>query len=96
LALRIAWNFGLAAVLPCRKIDMQTVHIKFLTENDRTRGFYELARRSRVGSLPGRVHQIPLEGLQMFDAMHIGYRRASDAELKDAHAQVRNPSATVL
>ncbi len=75
---------------------MQTVHIKFLTEGDRTRGFYELARGSRVGSLPGRVYQIPLDGLKILDDLHIGYRRASDAEVKDAHDQVRNPSAAVL
>jgi hypothetical protein len=75
---------------------MQTVHIKFLTEDDRTRGFYELARGSRVGSLPGRVYQIPLEGLQILDGLNIGYRRASDAEVKEAHDQVRNPSAAVL
>ena len=75
---------------------MQTVHIKFLTEEDRTRGFYELARRSRVGSLPSRVYQVPLEALQILDDLHIGYRRASDDEVKDAHDQVRNPSAAVL
>jgi hypothetical protein len=75
---------------------MQTVHIKFLTEDDRTRGFYELARRSRVGSLPSRVYQVPLEALQILDDLHIGYRRASDDEVKDAHDQVRNPSAAVL
>ena len=75
---------------------MHTVHIKFLTEDDRTRGFYELARRSRVGSLPGRVYQIPLEALQILDSLHVAYRRASDDEVKDAHDQVRNPSAAVL
>ena len=75
---------------------MHTIHIKFLSEADRTKGFYELARRSRVGSLPGRIYQIPIEALQMLDELHIGYRRASDAEVKDAHDQVRNPSAAVL
>ncbi len=75
---------------------MQTVYIKFLTEADRARGFFELAKRSRVGSLPGQVYQTPFEGLKILEEMHIDYRRATDAEVKDAHDQVRNPSAAVL
>lgn len=75
---------------------MHTIYIKFATEEDRTRGFYQLARHSRVGSLPGRVYQIPLEALQILDDLHIGYRRASDVEVKEAYDQVRNPSAAVL
>lgn len=75
---------------------MQTVYIKFLTEDDRTRGFFEMAKQTRIGSLPGKVYQIPLGGLQILDDMHIGYRRASDTEVKEAHDQVRNPSAAVL
>ena len=75
---------------------MQTVYIKFLTEADRTRGFFELAKRSRIGSLPGQVYQVPREALQILEALHIDYRRATDAEVKDAHDQVRNPSAAVL
>jgi hypothetical protein len=59
---------------------MQTIYIKFLTEDDRARGFLELVRRSRVGSLPGQVYQVPLEGLNHLDAVHIGYRRATDEE----------------
>ena len=75
---------------------MQTVYIKFLTEADRAKGFFELAKRSRIGGLPGQVYQVPLAALQILEEVHIDYRRATDAEVKDAHDQVRNPSAVVL
>jgi hypothetical protein len=75
---------------------MQTTYVKFLTQPERARGFYELARRARIGSLPGEVYQIPREALTILDELHISYRLATDAEVKDAHDQVRNPSASVL
>lgn len=75
---------------------MQTHYIKFLTEADRVRGFYELARHARIGSLPCEIYQIPRDGLSLLDELHIGYRRATDDEVKAAHDQVRNPSASVL
>jgi hypothetical protein len=75
---------------------MQTVFIRFLSEDDRTRGFYELARRARVSSLPGQVYQVPIDALRLLEAQHINYRRATDAEVKAAHDQVRNPSPAVL
>ena len=74
---------------------MQTVYVKFLTENDRTRGFYELAKRSKVGSLPGGIYQVSLDGVQLLEDLNIDSRRATDAEVKDAHDQVRNPSPSV-
>jgi hypothetical protein len=75
---------------------MHTVYIKFLSEADRANGFFELAKRSRVGSLPGQVYQVPVDALKMLEEMHIDYRRATDAEVKEAHDQIRNPSAAVL
>jgi hypothetical protein len=75
---------------------MQTIFIKFLTHDDRVRGFYELATRLRIGSLPGEVYQVPLEGLKLLEKQSIGYRRATDAEVKDAHDQVRNPAPSLL
>lgn len=75
---------------------MQTVYIKFVNESARAAGFLELARRSRVGSLPGQMYQIPFEALKLLEEMHIDYRRATDAEVKDAHDPVRNPTAAVL
>jgi hypothetical protein len=75
---------------------MQTVFIKFLTEEDRVKGFYELARQSRVGSLPGQVYQVPREALKLLEDLHVGYRRATDAEVKGSNDQVRNPSPSVL
>lgn len=75
---------------------MHTIFVKFLTEDDRVRGFFELAKRSRIGSLPGELYQIPLEGLKLLDGLQIAYRRATDIEVKDANDQVRNPAPTVL
>ena len=75
---------------------MQTVFIKFTSQDDRVRGFYELATRARVGSLPGEVYQVPLDALRVLDDQHIGYRRATDDEVKAAHDQVRNPTPAVL
>ncbi len=40
---------------------MHTVFIRFLTQDDRVRGFYELATRAHISSLPGEVYQVPLE-----------------------------------
>ena len=75
---------------------MQTVFIRFLSESDRTRGFYELARRARVSSLPDQIYQVPIDALPILDDQHISYRRATDAEVKAANDQVRNPSPAVL
>jgi hypothetical protein len=75
---------------------MQTVYVKFLTEADRAKGFFELAKRSGIASLPGQVYQVPLAAVPILDEIHIGYRRATDAEVNGAHDQVRNPSAAVL
>lgn len=75
---------------------MQTVFIRFLTPEDRVRGFYELATRARISSLPGAVYQVPIEALRLLEEQRISYRRATDAEVKDAHDQVRNPAPAVL
>jgi hypothetical protein len=75
---------------------MQTIFIKFATEEDRVRGFYELATRARIGSFPGEVYQVPIEAMRLLDDQGIGYRRASDAEVKAAHDQVRNPAPSIL
>jgi hypothetical protein len=75
---------------------MQTVYIRFLSEEDRVQGFYELARRSRIASLPGQLYQVPLEALPLLESQQINYRRATDDEVKTAHDQVRNPSPSLL
>jgi len=75
---------------------MQSIYIKFLNEADRARGFYELARRARISSFPGEVYQIPRDALAILQEQQIAYREATDAEVKEAHDQVRNPSAAVL
>jgi hypothetical protein len=75
---------------------MSTIYIKFLTEEDRVRGFYELVTRARVSGLPDKVYQIPLEAVKILEDLHIGFRRATDAEVMNANDQVRNPPAAVL
>ena len=75
---------------------MQTIYIKFTSEENRARGFFELARHSRISSLPGEVYQVPREALKILEDHHIAYRRATDEEVKTAHDQVRNPSPSVL
>lgn len=75
---------------------MCTVHIKFLTEADRVRGYYELALKSGITSFRGEVFQIPRDALKILQDLQIGFREASAEEVKEAHDQVRNPAAAVL
>ena len=75
---------------------MQTAFIRFVSEEDRVRGFATLAKRARISSLPGHVYQVPIEALGFLESEHISYRRATDAEVKAANDQVRNPIAPVL
>jgi hypothetical protein len=65
---------------------MQTLFIRFLTQESRVRGFYELATRAYISSLPGEVYQVPPEALRLLEDQRIAYRRATDAEVKKAHA----------
>ena len=74
---------------------MQTIHVRFTSEEDRVRGFYLLATRARISTLPERTYQVPIEALKLLDDAHVSYRRATDAEVKEAHDQVRNPAPTV-
>ena len=67
---------------------MQTVYVKFLTEAARAKGFFELAKHSGIGSLPGQVYQVPLAALPILDEIHIDYRRATDAEVKTAYRRL--------
>ena len=75
---------------------MQTVFIRFLTQEDRVRGFYELATRAHISSLPGEVYQVPIEALRLLEHQHIAYRRATDAEVKGAPDQIRYPVPAFL
>ena len=75
---------------------MRSVFIRFVSEEDRVRGFATLAKRARISSLPGQVYQVPIEGLGLLESEHISYRRATDDEVKAANDQVRNPAAPLL
>ena len=75
---------------------MQTIYIKFLNEADRATCFLEVAKRARISSLPGQIYQVPITATTILDDIHVDYRRATDAEVRDAHDQIRNSSAAVL
>jgi hypothetical protein len=75
---------------------MQTAFIRFVTEEDRARGFATMAKRSRISSLPGQVYQVPIQDLPLLESENINYRRATDDEVKNANDQIRNPAAPVL
>ncbi len=75
---------------------MQTVYIRFTSEADRERGFYELATRARVASLPGQVYQIPIGAITLLENENVGYRRATDEEVRVANDQVRNSAPAFL
>ena len=75
---------------------MHAVFIKFLTRDDRVRGFYELATKAKVGSFPDEIYQAPVESLKLLEDQHIAYRRATDAEVKAAHDQVRDSAPALL
>jgi len=74
---------------------MHSIHIKFVSEKDRVRGFYELAKNARISSLPDKIYQVPRDALKILEDAQISYRRATDDEVKLAHDQVRNPSPAV-
>ena len=64
---------------------MQTIYIKFLSEEERVKGFYELATRANISSLPGHIYQIPLSALTLLEKQQIPYRRATDDEVKSVY-----------
>ena len=72
------------------------MYIRFTSEADRERGFYELATRARVASLPGQIYQIPIGAITLLENESIGYRRATDEEVKIANDQVRNSAPALL
>ncbi|HIE50261.1 MAG TPA: hypothetical protein EYP85_00755 [Armatimonadetes bacterium] len=75
---------------------MQIAYIKFNSREDQVRGFYELATKARVTSLPGGVYAVPLKALPLLDEQNISYRRATDAEVPLNHGSIRTPVAAVL
>ncbi len=75
---------------------MEMIYVKFLNQQARVQGFFEIAKQSRIRSLPGEIYQISVDALKILDDLHIDYRRATDTEVKNAHDQVRNPCRAVL
>lgn len=75
---------------------MNSLFIKFLTREHQVRGYYLLATRARVSSLPDDIYQVPIQALDLLNAERVAFRRATDAEVQAAHDQVRNPTPAIL
>ena len=74
---------------------MQIAYIKFNSREDQIRGFYELAIKAQVTSLPGGVYAVPWKALSLLDAENISYRRATDAEVPLKHGTIRTCPFTI-
>ncbi len=74
---------------------MNTVYIKFNSREHQVKGYYELATKATVSSLPDGIYVVPMKALSILDDQHISYRRATDEEVERANAQARNPAAPV-
>ena len=74
---------------------MNTAYIKFNNRAHQVRGYYELAIKARVNSIPDGIYIVPIQALAILDEQHISYRRATDEEVERAYAQIRNPAAPV-
>ena len=75
---------------------MQLAYIRFTSREDQVCGFYELATKAQVTSVPGGVYAVPWKALALLDEQHIAYRRATDAEVPLKHGAIRTPVAPVL
>jgi hypothetical protein len=75
---------------------MQIAYIKFNNRADQIRGFYELATKAQVTSLPGGVYAVPWKALALLDEENISYRRATDAEVPLKYGTIRTPIAPLL
>jgi len=75
---------------------MQIAYITFTSRQDQVRGFYALATKAQVTSVPGGVYAVPWKALALLDAQHIAYRRATEAEVPLHHGAMRTPVAPVL
>ena len=68
---------------------MKTIYIKFNSRAEQVRGFYQLATRAWVTSLPDEIYKVPIDSLQILDTQYISYRRATDKEVAKAHDKIR-------
>ena len=75
---------------------MQIGYIKFNNRADQIRGFYALATKAQVTSLPGGVYAVPWKALALLDAENISYRRATYADVPLRHGVIRTPIAPLL
>jgi len=75
---------------------MQIAYVKFNSREDQVLGFYELATKAQVTSLPGGVYAVPLKALSLLDEQNISYRRATDVEVPLKHGAIRTTVASLL
>ena len=60
---------------------MNTIYIKFNSREHQIRGYYELATRASVSSLPDGIYIVPVKALSILDDQHIAYSRISNPEV---------------
>ncbi len=53
---------------------MEIAYIKSNSREDQVRGFYELATKAQVTSVPGGVYAVSWKALSLLDAENISYR----------------------
>jgi hypothetical protein len=75
---------------------MQIAYIKFNNRADQIRGFYALATKAQVTSLPGGIYAVPWKALALLDEENIAYRRATDAEVPLKHGAIRACPFTIM
>ena len=67
---------------PFEGIFMNTVYIKFNSREHQVKGYYELATKASVSSIPDGIYIVPVRALSILDEQHISYRRATDEEVE--------------
>lgn len=72
------------------------IYIKFNSRQDQVDGFYELATKAKVISLPDGIYAIGVESLQLLDAKKISYTYVTDEELESVNDKIRNPLTVIL
>lgn len=75
---------------------MHTAYIKFDDRENEVKGYYELATKAKVSSIPDGIYIVPVQALSILNEQYISYRRVTDEEVEHAYAQIRNPAAPVL
>ena len=69
---------------------MSMVKIRFKNDEDDTRGFYELMKRTRVLCFAHDVYQVPKSALKILDRKGLQYEILSEEGLDHAYKALRD------